>query len=362
MTVFCKLLNLQFLYQSVGRRSTERNAPPSQRQSRDVKPVQEFRRQGGSPSNAPYLGGSVNPRPTPSSPSSSPSPSPSPSPTPEVKSHGNSSNGPFNPYANPYFKYYRSKFVKDVQPETPVEENKNQTPPTSGRSPKQRQNPYSGYNPFFDNEFMPPEFYHPIRKESESNGGIPCVKKSAVPEVVEESTLEQMEEFVEKVEEDNKPTPPPLSDERFANCKLYPHCEDGSNPNWAAMQIGADLADKIVGKYLNRYGSRKAGVAATVAVIDTGFDTDNGGVDRNGNPNALNALSVTIEKGFQGAGEPLNDVDGHGTAVAGTIAGKGVGVSQNLNLKLYRATEDNAAGTVAFSILDAAIEKACESF
>ena len=190
----------------------------------------------------------------------------------------------------------------------------------------------------------------------------PCaVSGETVAEDVGEFDREQMEDIVEKIQEENLTMPLALSDEEFASCKLYPHCEDGSNPNWAAMQIGADLADKIVDKHLRRYREQKSSVAATVAVLDTGFDTSNGGVDINGIPVALDALSVTIEKASDATGEAENDIDGHGTPVAGVIAGRGVGISRYLNLKLYRITKPNAIRTVNWETLNNAIKKACRT-
>ena len=318
------------------------NDTPSQETTNDSNPSGDVLRENPYedyyPSSTHKTGGSL------------PNETPSQQTNPEVR---RPSGGFLNPLDNPYYNYYRSRFH-----ETDGNLSNNPSVPSQQTSPESSS--FGDFlNPFDDSYY---NYYRSgiyNKDEIIPDNSIPCIEKEVIPEVIEESFLGQIEDVMEEMEEENKP--PILSDNEFANCKLYPHCEDGSNPNWASMQIGADLADKIVDRHLNRYGSLKSKIAASVAVVDTGFDISNGGVDDKGNPISLETLSTTIQKSYDVAGEAINDVDGHGTAVAGVIAGKGVGVSQNLNLNLYRITEPNAEGSVSMALLSAAIEKACES-
>ena len=157
-------------------------------------------------------------------------------------------------------------------------------------------------------------------------------------------------------------------------CSLYPTCEDGANPNWAAMELGADMADNIVKDLMKQYPNRQEKIkkAARVAVIGTGFDSSKG-TDRFGVPYTLDALSVSFHKGYGEAGDPFSDGGGHETLVTGIIAGKGVKISKYLNLDLYRVTRDGMKNppsslterglvpkvSVSSTIVGKGIDKAC---
>ncbi|MBT6325163.1 MAG: S8/S53 family peptidase, partial [Bdellovibrionales bacterium] len=135
-----------------------------------------------------------------------------------------------------------------------------------------------------------------------------------------------------------------------SKCYMAPHCNDNINPSWARMQIGADLAEKVVAKTLK---DNENELLATVAVIDSGFDFKN-------QSNAIDANSIVIEKGHESSGNPNIDPDGHGTAVSGMVSGNGIGITKNINLRVYRVTEKYATGSTSSAMLAASIEKACE--
>lgn len=135
-----------------------------------------------------------------------------------------------------------------------------------------------------------------------------------------------------------------------AACRIFPHC-GSHNPAWAALQVGADLAEGIVKRAVS--ASDKGGTLAKVAVVDSGFDTK-------GQAASIDAASFTTAKGHDSAGDKDIDPDGHGTAVSGMIAGRQVGITHQLDLEVYRVTEPHGGGSVSHALLSAAIEKACE--
>ena len=129
-------------------------------------------------------------------------------------------------------------------------------------------------------------------------------------------------------------------------CTLYPKCGD-NNPAWAKLQMGADLAENLIEQL-----APAERTVATVAVVDSGFD------QRASNNFQVAALSM--DKGHDSAGDPLRDIDGHGTAVSGMIGARDIGITSHINLNVYRVTDENAGGSTSTAFLAAAIEKACQ--
>ncbi len=138
------------------------------------------------------------------------------------------------------------------------------------------------------------------------------------------------------------------------NCHLSPHCANGSNPAWSKLKVGADLADKIVENILRPLApQRKQKSAATVAILDSGFDKEK-------HSQSIKTTSFNIKKGYKSAGNASIDPHGHGTGVTGIVSGKGIGITKNVNLRVYRVTEKNAQGLTSKGLLAASIEKACK--
>ncbi len=131
-------------------------------------------------------------------------------------------------------------------------------------------------------------------------------------------------------------------------CRLYPRCGD-RNPAWASLQVGADLAEVVV---KSTTGDKK--FFARLAVVDSGFDTKT-------QSSGIESKGLETFKGHDSSGDKDIDIDGHGTAVTGMIAGKEIGVTHHVTLDVYRVTEQNANGQVSSALLAAAIEKACQT-
>ena len=130
-------------------------------------------------------------------------------------------------------------------------------------------------------------------------------------------------------------------------CNLNPHCVDGSNPSWAASQIGADLAEQILSEVIQEYEYKPA----EVGVVDSGFDiTQKANFD----------TPISVEKGCNNAGDPNEDPVGHGTAVTGTIASSQTGVTGSVNITVYR-TSNNDTGSADKGQLAIAIRNACQT-
>jgi hypothetical protein len=147
---------------------------------------------------------------------------------------------------------------------------------------------------------------------------------------------------------------PPPAAAAARDCRLYPPCA-GANPAWARMQVGADQADKIVGDVLKETGKASdPKVLARVGVADSGFDLDTF-------RGTMATSHFAVAKGHDAAGEMDIDPDGHGTAVAGMIAGRGVGITQYVDLTVFRVTGPNSNGSTSDAFLAASIEKACET-
>jgi hypothetical protein len=137
-------------------------------------------------------------------------------------------------------------------------------------------------------------------------------------------------------------------------CQLSSHCEKNKNPYWAKFQYGADLADSEIQKLFNEYNiyNRKDFFSNT-AVVDSGFD----------GRSQIDFLNVVpkLFKGYNEAGKETIDPEGHGTAVSGMIAGKGVGFTKFVNLNIYRVTKKFGGGSVRTEHLASAIRKACDT-
>ena len=132
-------------------------------------------------------------------------------------------------------------------------------------------------------------------------------------------------------------------------CHLFPQCADGTNPAWARMQIGADLADQVVAEILEIAPSSEN---AVVGVVDTGFDKE-------GHLTHLQAGEINLLSAGWSAGDPTHDEQGHGTAVTGMIAAQGIGVTEHVDLNIYRVSPEGDDSLVSSGMLGAAIVKAC---
>jgi hypothetical protein len=104
----------------------------------------------------------------------------------------------------------------------------------------------------------------------------------------------------------------------------------GWTPFWAQRALGVDISNKMI----EQIGADLTKVK--VAIIDTGFDTS-------GNSQNLDVSSLEVE--YTGMAEfpfdAFTDPIGHGTAVAGTIAGKeGIGVAPGVQLKIFSFVPD----------------------
>jgi subtilisin family serine protease len=133
----------------------------------------------------------------------------------------------------------------------------------------------------------------------------------------------------------------------LASCSTFEKCADNQRSKlWAQERVDADLMQAE----LARMGVNLNTV--NVAVIDTGFDTKGLSSEMQG--------TVTVKKGVDQAGEPAQDTEGHGSAVASLIGGKsGVGVAAGANLTVYRNTPANSANGSPNSYLKISLEKAC---
>ena len=182
-----------------------------------------------------------------------------------------------------------------------------------------------------------------------------CPDVGSAPPVISQEEIDEIRRMQKAIDD----TIPQQIDE---SCKLASSSCDGKdiNPNWPSMQVGADLAEDIVSDLMEQFPDRQDKIkrAATVAVLDTGFDTSVG-LDKHGVPLSLDALSASFHKGYEKSGDPRSDPFGHGSPVTGAVVGKGIGISKNLNLKFYRVTSDSSPGVSGSGQINKAIEKAC---
>lgn len=135
---------------------------------------------------------------------------------------------------------------------------------------------------------------------------------------------------------------------KLSPCRLDEQCQK-KNLSWAKHLTDADLAEKEVQELLKLKGAKNI---ASVAVVDSGFNYGD-------NLKNLTAEKVKVAKGFDRAGDEFRDEGGHGTAVSGMIAAKGVGITSAINLNIYRTTEGGQKGIITSGFLAASIEKAC---
>ena len=125
-------------------------------------------------------------------------------------------------------------------------------------------------------------------------------------------------------------------------------CPDGRAKFWAQQRVNGDLMFEFLKEQRIPSGS------VTVAVVDSGFDYEK-------NKELMASPSLTVHKGFDKAGTPTNDENGHGTAVSGLIGGKdGTGLAPNANLRVYRVTESGSEGGTSSDNLKMSIAKACD--
>ena len=137
-------------------------------------------------------------------------------------------------------------------------------------------------------------------------------------------------------------------------CQLSAHCEKNKNPYWAKFQYSADLAEEEIQSLLKSYSlDRPSLYFSNTAVLDSGFD----------GRSQINNLNIVprLYKGHEDAGNEKIDPVGHGTAVAGMIAGTGVGFTKYVNLNVYRITRKHGGGSVSSKNLSNSIKKACDT-
>ncbi|MFX3675598.1 MAG: S8 family peptidase [bacterium] len=124
---------------------------------------------------------------------------------------------------------------------------------------------------------------------------------------------------------------------------------NGQSIDWAPKVLGADLAEEIVRNEVVK--SIESIQLSKTAVIDTGFDVIN--------QSSGLLVTVTTELADSESRDKDNDDGGHGTNVAGMIAGKNTGVTAHTELSVYKISQGRT-GRVGNGVIAAAIEKACK--
>ena len=113
----------------------------------------------------------------------------------------------------------------------------------------------------------------------------------------------------------------------------------------AENSLGFSASDhlNLIGQ--NNVSATYDGTGFSVAILDTGIDTDHD----------LFAGKIAYSGNFSTSGSTAEDIAGHGTHVAGLAAGLNVGVAQGADLLVLDVFEDISSGPSAYQ---ADIEKA----
>ena len=132
------------------------------------------------------------------------------------------------------------------------------------------------------------------------------------------------------------------------SCTLSIKCKD-SSVSWAPMAMGADFAEEIVNSEIAK--SKNPNVKSKTAVIDTGFDQKH-------QTTGLSS-SIKVEAANSSISGLEHDDGGHGTPVASMISGKHTGVTKNVDLTMFKLTNERKESSTDSRIAEA-IEKACK--
>lgn len=150
-------------------------------------------------------------------------------------------------------------------------------------------------------------------------------------------------------------------------CPLSENCTSKKREKlWAQRRVDADLMNKRLDEILAEATAQGKQIPrSTVGVVDSGFDTNGhaNSLDPRGGPVKTFKVAEGVDSSTKQniIGNPINDENGHGTMVSGTIRGKdGMGVAPRAELSVYRATRDGDAGSTSNALLLAGIEKSCE--
>ncbi|MFY7993083.1 MAG: S8 family peptidase [Bacteriovoracaceae bacterium] len=127
-----------------------------------------------------------------------------------------------------------------------------------------------------------------------------------------------------------------------------PKC-NGQSIDWAPKALGADLAEEIVKIEVGK--SIVSMKLSKTAVVDTGFDVNN--------QSSGLLIPVSTDLADPLSRDKENDDGGHGTNVAGMIAGKNTGITGHTELSVYKISQGRT-GKVGNGVIAAAIEKACK--
>lgn len=137
-------------------------------------------------------------------------------------------------------------------------------------------------------------------------------------------------------------------------CEINKKCPNGDNPRWGIQKVGADLAEKIVQKELQKVPAHKKDhMVASVGILDTGFNIES-------HRNMISSEKFKIKKGIDEAGPPGVDEFGHGTGVTSALAAKEIGVTSANQLTFYRISKKDAGASSNEEDLESAIIRACK--
>lgn len=140
-------------------------------------------------------------------------------------------------------------------------------------------------------------------------------------------------------------------------CPITEICpKSGRDRLWAQRRVEADLMQKEIQKR----NLRDPKTVTRVAILDTGFDPKR--LPNLVNSNKLSFAPVIKHKdSYLELGDPKKDTGGHGTMVAGVIAGKnGMGVAPHSDVSVYRVTRQWSDTSTSQSALNESMLRACE--
>lgn len=130
--------------------------------------------------------------------------------------------------------------------------------------------------------------------------------------------------------------------------QVYSHCATQANAPWGLARICSTKTVQETGPFAYNYRDDAAGQGTYVYVVDTGINethTDFEGRAKKG------PKFVTPNAGEQPSSD--NDIEGHGTHCAGTIAGKTYGVAKKANVVGVKVFNDTTGGARTDDIIKA---------